>query len=97
MRGARTRTFPGPPIATVPRDRAVRAPDRSVSTFVQFVYWQFALVDIPPDVLVRPVRERARLPELVALVPAELRRVYAGRRLVAADARDPAVEPGERL
>ncbi len=46
--------------------------------------------------LVRPVRERVRLPELVLLVPAELGRVRPRRRLVAANAGDPAVEPGER-
>src|SRR5581483_5464350 len=36
------------------------------------------------------------LPELVRSVPPELRRARARRRLVAADAGDPAVETGER-
>ena len=46
---------------------------------------------------VRPVGERVRLPELVALVPAELLRARAGGRLVAPHAGDPAVEARQCL
>ena len=62
------------PSRPVPGRRAVRAADRSVTALVERVDRQLALADVRPDVVVRPVGERARLPELVALVPAELRR-----------------------
>src|SRR5262245_52807009 len=74
---------------------AVRAADRVVAAGVQRVDGEVALGDVGRDVLVGPVGERARLPELVALVPAELRGVRARRRLDAPDACDPAVDVGE--
>src|SRR5262245_22564912 len=83
----------GPPVAG---QRAVRAPDRGVAALVQRVDRQAPLVHVGPDVLVRPVRERARLEQAVGGVPAELGRAGPGRRLVPAHAGDPAVEPGER-
>ena len=70
----------------------MRVADRLVALVVQRVVGQPALADVRPAVLVAPVGERIRLPELVLLVPAELRRLRAQRRLVAADPRDPAVE-----
>src|SRR5688572_24184258 len=78
------------------RRGAVGAADRSVSALVERVDGEVALPDVRPDVVVRPVCERACLPELVTVVPAELRRPGAARRLVAADAGDPPFEPGER-
>src|SRR5205085_6767180 len=54
-----------------------------------------------PDAGLVPVGDRARLPEPMARVEAELRRRRAGGALLAADAGDPAVQPrqrpGERL
>src|SRR5919204_3953788 len=54
------------------------------------------LADVRPAPLVVPVGERARLPQLVLGIPAELRRLRARRRLVAAQPGDPRVETGER-
>ena len=76
--------------------RRVRVADRRVALVVQRVVREAAFADVGPAVLVAPVGERVRLPELVLLVPAELRRVRARRRLVAADAGDPGVEVAER-
>ncbi len=56
---------------------------------------QVALLDVGVDGGLRPVGERVRLPELVALVPAELLRVRPGGGLLAPHAGDPAVEAGE--
>ena len=70
--------------------------DRRVAAVVQRVVGEPALADVRPAVVVAPVGERVRLPQLVCRVPAELRRVRARRRLVAADAGDPAVEVAER-
>src|SRR5215471_1146444 len=74
------------------RARAVRAADRVVAARMQFVDGEVALGDVRCNVVVGPVRERVRLPELVTLVPAELGSGRTGRRLRAADARDPAVQ-----
>jgi hypothetical protein len=63
---------------------------------VELVVRERALLDVGPAVLAAPVGERVRLPELVLLVPAELRSVGARGRLVAADARDPGVEVEQR-
>src|SRR5262249_20297618 len=82
-------------LAARARERAMRAPDGGVAAVVELVVGQVMLVDVVPAALVVPVGERRRLPELVRLVPADLRRVRARRRLVAADARDPRVEPAE--
>ena len=70
--------------------------DRRVAAVVQRVVGEPAFPDVRPAVVVAPVGERVRLPQLVRGVPAELRRVRACRRLVAADAGDPAVELSER-
>src|SRR3954468_17534436 len=78
--------------ATLARLGRMRVADRVVALVMQLVVRQVALADVRPAVVVRPVGERVRLPQLVLLVPAELRRIGAGRRLVAADPRDPAVE-----
>src|SRR3954454_10667661 len=77
------------------RKRRVRVADRGVALVVQCVVRQLALADVRPTVVVAPGGERVRLPELVLLVPAELRRIGARRRLVAADAADPGVELAE--
>src|SRR6187399_935766 len=82
-------------LAAGPGRRAVCTADRSVSALVELVDGEVARLDVRPDVVVRPVGERARLPDLVPFVPAELRRPRARRRLVATDAGDPAVEAGE--
>ena len=96
-RAARTGRRAGPAaLAARAGKRRVRVADRLVALVVQRVVRQPALLDVGPAVVVAPVGERARLPELVLLVPAELRRRRARRRLVAADAGDPAVEIEQR-
>ena len=77
-------------------NRRVGVADRCVAAVVQRVVGEPALPDVRPAVVVAPVDERARLPQLVRGVPAELRRVRTCRRLVAANAGDPAVEVSER-
>src|SRR5207249_1796534 len=79
------------------RERGVRVADRRVAPVVQRVVGKLALADVGPAVVIAPVGERVRLPQLVRSVPAELRRARAGRRLVAADAGDPAVKVEQRL
>src|SRR5918994_4063810 len=83
-------------LAAGAREGRVGVPDRGVAAIVQRVVGEPALADVGPAVVVAPVGERVRLPQLVRGVPAELRRVRARRRLVAADAGDPAVEVSER-
>src|SRR3954462_10411906 len=83
-------------LASLARLGRVRVPDRLVALVMERVVGQAALADVGPAHLVGPVGEWVGLPELVLLVPAELRRRGAGRRLVAADARDPRVEAAER-
>src|ERR1700759_406799 len=70
--------------------------DRRVALVVQRVVRERALPDVGPAILVAPVGERVRLPQLVLLVPRELRRVRPGRRLVAPHTGDPRVEVEER-
>src|SRR5881398_1931496 len=77
-------------------NRRVAVADRVVTAVVQRVVGQIALLDVRPAVVVAPVGQRVRLPELVRLVPAELRRGCARRRLVAADAGDPGIEIEKR-
>src|SRR5262249_39033100 len=77
-------------------ERAVGAAAPRVAAVVPLVVRQLALADVVEAALVVPVGERARLPQLVRLVPADLGRIGARRRLVAAQARDPRVEVGER-
>ena len=77
---------------------AGHAADRRVALVVQRVVGDLMVPDVVPDSLVVPVGERVQLPEAEALVPAELRAALgAGRRVDPADARDPAVDPVERL
>src|SRR5436305_5848861 len=52
---------------------AVGATDRGVALIVERVIREVVLMDVVPDVAFGPVRERVELPELKALVPAELR------------------------
>src|SRR3954471_22794029 len=73
----------------------VRVADRVVAAVVQRVVGQPARADVLPAALLAPVGERARLPELVLLVPTELRCVGPRRGLVAAGAGAPGVEPAE--
>ena len=61
-------------LAPVARLRAMRAADRGVAGVVQRVVGQAALGDVRPDARVVPVGQRVGLPQLVRLVPAELRR-----------------------
>src|SRR3954453_18541909 len=82
--------------AAVARLRARRAPDRGIAAVVQRVVGEVALVDPPPEVLLGPVDERVVLPHRALLVPLDRLGVRAGRRLLAADARDPGVRAGER-
>ncbi len=84
------------PFSAVARKRRMGVADRGVALVVQSVVGKPALADVGPAVVVAPVGERVRLPELVRRIPAELRRVRTRRRLVATDARDPAVEVSER-
>src|SRR3954463_16274943 len=81
--------------AAVARLRARRAADRGVAAVVQRVVRQGALVGPPPQVLLGPVDERVVLPHRALLVPLDRLGVRAGRRLLAADARDPGVRAGE--
>src|SRR5438477_318138 len=76
-------------LAALARLGRVRVADRLVALVVERVVRQPALADVRPAVVVGPVGERVRLPELVLGVPAELRRVRAQRRLVAAAAGSP--------
>src|SRR5262245_30802643 len=51
---------------------AGHAPDRRVALVVKWVVRHVMLLDVVPDSLVVPVRERVQLPEPEPLVPAEL-------------------------
>src|SRR5881275_1408684 len=79
------------------RPRARDAPDRAEADVVKRVVGNLVDLDVGPDALLVPVGERVQLPDLVALRPLHLRRGRAARRLVAADAGDPAVVGLERL
>src|ERR671931_1807125 len=76
---------------------AVRAADRGVAAIVELVVGDVVLDDVAPDVLLGPVRQRVGLPELVLLVPLELRGPRSHRRLLAAKPGDPAVDVRKRL
>ena len=78
------------------RPGAGNAADRAVARLVQRVVGNLVHLDVRPDALLVPVRERMHLPDVVALRPLELRRLGPARRLVAADARDPGVVGIER-
>src|SRR5919108_3962125 len=92
---------PGPPagalvLAHADRPRARDATDRRVTGIVQRVVRNLVHVDVRLDALGVPVDERLHLPDAVALRPLDLLRARARRRLLAANARDPRVEAGER-
>src|SRR5262245_18878883 len=78
------------------RPGAGDAADRAVARLVQRVEGNLVHLDVGPDALLVPVRERVHLPDAVALRPLQLRRLGAARRLVAADARDPGAVGLER-
>ena len=78
------------------RERRVGVADRGVAAIVEGVVRQAALADVRPAGVIGPVGHRVRLPELVSIVPAELRGVRTRRCLVTADTGDPAVEVHER-
>src|SRR5437667_7225107 len=71
------------------RPGAGDAADRAVAGLVQRVVRNLIHLDVGPDSLLVPVRERVELPDAVAIRPLQLRRRRATRRLVAADAGDP--------
>src|SRR4051812_21503647 len=73
------------------RPRARNAPDRPIPDVVQRVVGNLVDGDVRPDALLVPVGERMELPDAVALRPLHLRRGRTRGRLVAADARDPAL------
>src|SRR6185436_13537261 len=80
------------------RDRpgAGNAADRAIPRLVQRVVGNLVHLDVRPDALLVPVRERVHLPDVVALRPLELGRLGPARRLVAADAGDPGAVGLER-
>src|SRR5436305_757410 len=93
---------PGPPAGALllvrrRRSGAGDAPDRAVAGLVQRVVGNLVDLDVRPNALLVPVGERVELPDAVALRPLKLRRRRAARRLVAADAGDPALVRAERL
>src|SRR5262245_60988900 len=65
------------------------AADRAVAGLVQRVVGDLVDVDVGPDALLVPVRERVQLPDAVALRPLDLRGVGAARGLVTAGAGGP--------
>src|SRR5215213_1500767 len=83
-------------VASLRRERAVRAADRLVAAIVQRVVRHVVLVDVGPHLRLAPVGERIRLPQAVPLVEGELRREAARVRLRAAQPGDPAVHVLER-
>src|SRR5436305_10179375 len=66
------------------RPGAGDAADRAVAGLVQRVVGNLVDLDVGPDALLVPVRERVELPDPVAVRPLELRSRSAARRLVAA-------------
>src|SRR4051794_22226039 len=83
-------------LAAAPGPGARRASDRVVAAVVQRVVGEVVLGDVAPHVLVRPVGERVHLVEPVGVVPVQRSSAYAGRRLLAADPRDPRLQADER-
>src|SRR6186997_1627247 len=70
---------------------AMGATDRRVAAIVKRVVREVVLTDVVPNVALGPVREGVQLPEVEALVPAELRGLGTGAGVCPADAGDPAV------
>src|SRR5882724_6523334 len=79
------------------RPGAGNAADRAIARLVQRVVRNLVDLDVGPDALLVPVGERVEFPDAVAVRPLQLRRRRAARRLVSADAGDPAVIRFERL
>src|SRR2546423_3453865 len=73
------------------RPGAGNAADRAIARLVQRVVRNLVDLDVGPDALLVPVGERVDLPDAVAVRPLQLRRRRAARRLVSADAGDPAL------
>src|SRR3954452_16004442 len=73
------------------RLRAVGAADRRIAAIVERVVREVVLTDVVPDVALGPIGERVQLPEVEALVPAELRRLGTAAGVCPADAGGPAV------
>src|SRR5947209_14196510 len=81
------------PLAAGARLGAGRASDRGIALIVERVVWQIVLVDVAPEVLLGPVRQRVDLPQAARIVALELGRVRSGRGLLAPDPADPRVDP----
>src|ERR1035437_3080464 len=75
---------------------ARRAADRLITLVVQRVIRQVALVDAPPQVPVRPVRQRVVLPQTALGVAFDRLRLRARLTLLAANAGDPALRALKR-
>src|SRR5439155_6292991 len=73
-------------LAGLDRARAGRAADTRVALVVEAVVGHVMLLDVVPDVVVRPLDERVELQDAVPLVPLHRLRVRAGHRLVTAEA-----------
>src|SRR5262249_14116606 len=96
----RVRLPPPPPgargLARPDRARARCAADRRVALRVERVQRNLPLPHVVPDLLLAPLGERVELDDRsVVVVDLDLADVAACRPLVAAEARDPRVEPGE--
>src|SRR6266540_1258227 len=79
------------------RARAGDAADRAIARVVQRVVRDVVRLDVAPDLLLAPVRERLDLPDAVPIGALDLPRVSTRRRLVPADTGDPGVVGLERL
>src|SRR5205085_9272312 len=83
-------------LALADRAGARRAADRRVALRVEGMHRQAALADVVPDLLLRPFGEGVQLHDrAVVVVDLDLADVRPRRPLVAAQAGDPRVEPGE--
>src|SRR4051812_31862229 len=76
--------------------RARLATQRRIAAIVQRVVRHVLLADVLPDLVERPVHERAEFPDAVGRVERALGHVAARAGLLAAQARDPALLAGER-
>src|SRR5437660_4308020 len=85
-------------LALLRRPRARRAADRGVTLVVERVVRKLVLAHVVPHLVLRPLGERVQLHDrAVVVVDLDLADVAAGRPLVATQAGDPRVEPGEML
>src|SRR2546426_6190692 len=76
---------------------AGNAPDRRIALVVKWVIGHMVVLDVVPDSLIVPVRQRVELPEPEPLVPTEFGRGCSGLRIDPADSRNPALGALERL